>query len=381
MSALRVLAVVLLCGVGQAALAAPTACVAPAAPAAEAGAVMQANARLLAGLSPGGVHGREISGLPFWAAHAAAMDTAWAATSKRQLDVWRAFSEREIGALEASRGALYYPFSGPDFMYAHTMFPKARRYLLVGLEEPGTEPLWSSMDEGQAAASFAQMRQSTATLMRYSFFRTHGMQNDLRRGKLTGVAPVLMAMAARIGFDVRALDQVHLDDAGALCLGPAGPGGISGVRLVLAEAGTAQTRDLVYLRADLSDPALARTPQLALYVKSLGPGPVFLKAASYLMHRPQFSGARDLVLERARLILQDDSGIPFKAYSPTRWNGRLYGSYTKPIAIFKDRKQPSLREAYARNAKPLHTGIGYKHRSGTSNLQLFEKRAATLSMR
>jgi hypothetical protein len=378
MPTLRILLVVALCLPGYAAAVAPAACAVPGPTSTQAAEVTQASARLLAGLAPTGAHGREISRTRFWGTHAAAMESAWTRKRQRALDPWRGFSEREVDTLDGSHGALYYPFSGPDFMYAHTLFPRAPRYLLVGLEDPGMAPAWHRMDESQAAASLAQLRQSTATLMQLSFFRTNSMKEDFKRGQLKGVAPVLMAMAARSGFEVRAVDAVHLDDAGSLCLGAADKSGIGGVRLALGEAGATATRELVYLKVDLSDRALARTPQFERHVRALGAGPVFLKAASYLMHRAEFSVARNLVLERARLVLQDDSGIPYRAYSPTEWDRRLYGAYAKPIGLFKDRQQAALREAYARNARPLDSGIGYSHRAGTSNLQLFEKRAATV---
>ena len=369
-----------LCVACLTAAAAPASCVTPAVPAAEIAEVTQANARLLAGLPPTGVHGGEISGMSFWLAHARAMDAAWQRTSEHRLATWRAFAAREIDALDASRAPLFYPFSGPDFLYAHTLFPRAQRYLLVGLEPPGVAPRWGAMTASQAAASLAQLRQSTSTLLNLSFFRTESMRSDLNRGQLQGVAPVLMAMAARSGFNVRAVDEVHLNDAGALCMGAATDGGAGGVRLALAEPGAGALRELIYLRVDLGDRALAGTPQFERHVRSLGPGPVFLKAASYLMHKSNFSAVRAMVLERARLVVQDDSGIPYRAFQATQWNGRFYGAYAQPIPKFRDWTQPALREAYARSALPLDTGIGYSHRRGASNLQLFEKRDANPSM-
>ena len=94
------------------------------------------------------------------------------------------------------------------------------------------------------------------------------------------------------------------------------------------------------------------------------------------MHKPGFSMVRGIVLDRAGLVVQDDSGIPFQAFQSGQWNGRLFGTYAQPIPIFRDWTQQALREAYARDARPLDTGIGYSHRRGTSNLQLFEKRNA-----
>ncbi len=384
------------------ALAVDPACVAPGAPSAQTAELTQASARLLAGLPPAGAQGREISATPAWVAHAKEMDSTWKRTSERQLALWRTFADREIDKLDGARGTLYYPFSGPDFVYAHTLFPHAQRYVLVGLEPPGAAPRWSTMNETQAGASLTQLRQSMASLLRLSFFLTNNMKNDLKRGQLQGVAPVLMAMAVRSGFEVQAVDAVHLSADGALCMGAVTGARTNGVRLVLAAAETkaaggaaaggataaragaatavAAPREIVYLRVDLEDKALINTPEYARYVRSLGPGPVFLKSASYLMHKNYFSQSRKLVLERAKFVLQDDSGIPFSAYTGAEWNGKFYGSYVQPIGMFKSWNQPALRQAYARNAQPLDSGIGYSHRRGTSNLQLFERRPPKVAM-
>ena len=362
-----------------AALAAPGSCVVPGAPTAQAAELTQASARLLAGVPPTGVHGHEISATPAWIAHASEMDRTWRRTSERQLALWRTFAEREIDKIDGARAALYYPFSGPDFVYAHALFPHAPRYLLVGLEPPGAAPRWSSMNETQAAASLTQLRQSMASLLRLSFFLTNNMKRDLKRGQLQGVAPLLMAMAVRSGFEVLAVDAVHLGQDGTLCMDSLTGARTNGIRLLLGGAAASSPRELVYLNVDLEDKALLKTPEFERHVRSLGPGPVFLKSASYLMHKNYFSASRKLVLERASLVLQDDSGIPYRAYPPADWNGRFYGSYVQPIGMFRSWNQPGLREAYKGRALPLNSGIGYSHRNGTSNLQVFEKRSAKVA--
>jgi hypothetical protein len=379
MFASRLLTLALLCFGTATAVAAPAACIAPNPPDPATADVTQGSARLLAGLPPIGVHGQEISAMAFWIAHARAMDSAWRQTQDKRLALWRGFAARELDGLETARGALYYPFSGPDFLYAHTLFPRAPRYLLVGLEDPGSAPRWGSMNEAQAAASLTQLRESGASLMKLSFFLTNNMRRDLQRGKLKGVTPLLMAMAARSGFHVRAVDEVFLGDGGELCVGNPGAGQLRGIRLALAEPGATALRELVYLRVDLTDRALSATPQFERLVRGMGQGPVFLKAASYLLHKPYFSTARALALDRATLVLQDDSGIPYQAFAPAAWSGKFYGSYAQPIAKFRDWRQPALRQAYAKNARPLDSGIGYSHRSGTSNIQLFERKAARVT--
>jgi hypothetical protein len=103
-----------------------------------------------------------------------------------------------------------------------------------------------------------------------------------------------------------------------------------------------------------------------------------LKATSYMLHDENFSRIRSLILEDSALILQDDTGIPWRLLSSARFDVQLYGDYEKPYGkSFQFRLQRDLRAAYEdpqRRVKPLRFRIGYGAGRVTSNLQIARRR-------
>ena len=73
-----------------------------------------------------------------------------------------------------------------------------------------------------------------------------------------------------------------------------------------------------------------------------------LKAASYLMHSNNFSQVRDFLLTHSKVILQEDSGIPYRYFAKDKWDIRLYGHYIGPINRFLKHGQLDLQK----DAKP-----------------------------
>lgn len=340
-------------------------------------AVTTASAQLLGGVAPAGPHGTGIAQRPFWLAHARAMDGLWQQGAGQRRAEMLAFSRREL-ALSARDGeSVYYPFGGPDLVHAMALFPDARRYLLIGLEEPGTAPEWGALSEADAAVALAQLRGALRSVLPLGFFLTNDMRQDLKRGRITGVAPLLMATAARLGLAVMQVETIHVARDGSLCLGRGGTAGVSvdGARLLLRDT-AGNEREVIYLQADLSDAGLGRAPQPIAFLERHPPSPVLLKAASYLLHQTQFGALRALLLEHASMVLQDDSGLPFGTYDPQRWEARLFGIYRGPISLFGHRDQPLLRAAYQQSGRPLSFGIGYHHQAGHGNLQWMRRRAA-----
>src|SRR5439155_1581136 len=119
--------------------------------------------------------------------------------------------------------------------------------------------------------------------------------SQLGRGNLGGTLPILYVFLARLGCTV--LDTVYVHN-------PA-----EGVKITFSHGGGSQT--LYYFKTDLSggDSAFLR------WCAARGPGVSLIKAASYLMHGDGFSGVRSFLLEHSSFIVQDDSGIPMRAFS------------------------------------------------------------------
>ena len=109
-------------------------------------------------------------------------------------------------------------------------------------------------------------------------------------------------------------------------------------------------------------------------MSGLGGNVTYFKAASYLMHDDGFSQAREFFLNRSRVIVQDDSGIPFRHFGQG-WSLRFYGNYERPIELFAKHQQEDLRQAYATNpTAPLDFGTGYDVNQWAGNLLVAIKR-------
>jgi hypothetical protein len=154
---------------------------------------------------------------------------------------------------------------------------------------------------------------------------------------------------------------------------------VPGAEIVL-RAQDGQEKKVYYFSADLNDWQLnASKGAILRYVESLGPLTTYVKAATYLMHKPYFSKVRNLILEHSPYILQDDSGIAMKYFSSTDWQLTYYGVYRRPISLFASHYQPELAASYndsLQRPRPLPFGTGYNWRQKDSNLLLAQRRKA-----
>ena len=94
------------------------------------------------------------------------------------------------------------------------------------------------------------------------------------------------------------------------------------------------------------------------------------------MHKPYFSTIRGVILKQSDVVVQDDSGIPYRFFHDNEWDVQLFGTYSEPIKLFSDWQQDDLKDAYAApNIQPLGFGYGYRFKPDTSNLLLARRRA------
>ncbi|MBO9999038.1 MAG: hypothetical protein J7641_08540 [Cyanobacteria bacterium SID2] len=307
-----------------------------------------------------------------WNDHAAYLDSAWQQLEAQQLSRARAWAETELKPLNDVTPALFYPFSGPDFLYAYTFFPKATDYVLVGLEPVGRVPNFENLSEGEVQQKLNEVSQSLYAILQYSFFRTNSMAQDLQQ---QGVLPILMVFMARTNQQLLDVQYVGLDESANLQVVKEGEaeaqGLIPGVKVTFVPEGRTVPKTLYYFSTDLSDDGLVETPEFLKFVGTFDRPVTYLKAASYLMHNDYFSQVRDLILTNSQAVLQDDSGIPVRFFDEASWDRQFYGSYVSPIELFAERYQSDLRAIYTSDSTitPLDFGIGYKYYND-SNLML-----------
>lgn len=313
-------------------------------------------ARFLAGLPVRGSAAEVWARDAVWVEHATAMDAAWDKQDRRQIGRVREWARKFLPAAQTN-GTAYYMFSGPDFPYAHAFFPNASTYIMVGTEPVGRIPDFGQVPSEALANGLAGLRQSMKTMLSFHYFVTKEMRVDLVRDQLGGVTPILFVFMARLGLEIREVTFVK---------SPA-----SGVKIVFSGPG-GRLQTVYYFDTDLSG---GGQTAFLRWCAQQGPGVSLLKAASYLPHSNGFAGVREFLLQNSTTIVQDDSGIPFKAFDPARWNVRLFGNYQKTIPLFAKEFQPGLAQAYlASNPADLGFSFSYHWHPRDAMLMLVTRR-------
>jgi len=333
-----------------------------------------ATARYLAGLPVAGPplegHGRD----PGWAAHAADLDRAWAQLDQRQLAKIREWGPQFLGESYEDDGPMFYMFGGPDFLYANAFFPKARTYILCGIEPVGPLPDIDKIPRAALPSALANLRKSLDSMLNWSFFITKHMKVDLKQTQLSGTLPVLYVFLARLGYTIESVDLVALDRSGNFVT--AGKGTIPGAKIVFTR-GDGREQTLYYFMSDLANWAIKANPGFSKFCEQQGDGVSLLKAASYLMHEETFSQVRNFLLTRSKLILQDDSGIPLRFFEADKWVVRYCGRYAGPIPMFKKYPQPELATIYARTMPvPIEFGFGYRWQPNRASLMIARRKTS-----
>lgn len=325
-----------------------------------------ATAKFLAGLPVRDTPLENYATIPEWMTHAVDLDRAWKQFNDRQLSKIRAWAPQALGSAHQDTGPMYYMFSGPDFLYANAFFPNASTYILCGIEPVGPVPDLEKISRDALPSSLATLRKSLDSVLSWSFFITKNMKVDLKETELSGTLPVLYVLLARAGCTIDSVTPVALDRTGNFV--PEGKGTTSGVKIIFSgTAGRPQT--LYYFTADVANWALKMNPGFIKFCEQQGDGVSLLKAASYLMHLNSFSQIRGFLLDQSKLILQDDSGIPFRFFAKNEWDIRFHGRYIGPIKRFLEHGQLDLNKENSIAApSPLPFSFGYQWQPSRSSL-------------
>ncbi len=311
---------------------------------------------------------------PRYLEHGATYAETWRGFHKKYFAPMREWAAANVEPVVGRPRVLYYLFGGPDFVNAYAMFPNASVYVLGGLEPVGSMVPPERLDAARALAGLANLRESTLVTLQFSHFITKDMKVELEETDFRGVMPVLYSFVALTGGRIVGADYVGIGEAGAVTLtSSVVPSGMApGLRIVFQKKDGSATQTLYYVSADLSDDAFKLDGSLSRWMAGMGPGVGYLKAASYLLHEPYFSNARNFLLTNCTAILQDDSGIPLRSFLTADWRLNFFGDYTGTLEIFQKYVQPELVQAYRTpgGARELPFGTGYKWQPGASNLLL-----------
>lgn len=339
-------------------------------------------ARLLAGVRPEGADP---------AASAVMDDPAWVAHSKAARAGDRQLRQRlaRMGQWQSRHLAqfnpgapLLYPFSGPDFINAYALFPDAPRYVFFSLEPVGKVPQLERMESGEREALFSDLRAALNDLVALNFFITPNMKEELHTEALQGTAPILLAMMGVLGLQV---DEASAFDpwpertrSYATGAGPHPAPAAAALRIVFHDPRTGRPQTLEYYSLDVSDHALKYRPEFLPSLKAVARPTVLLKSASYLLHGEHFRRLRQELLDDAQLIVQDDTGLPYRTLLKAGYEVTLFGQYERPVKLFESRYQEDLEQAFEAGAdhEPLPFPFGYNWRKEGKSGLIVARRSA-----
>jgi len=306
-----------------------------------------------------------------WKKYANELDTLFSSGNKRRFSSMTQWADTEL-IRNQDITTLFYPFGGPDFLNAHIFYPGVDRYIMIGLEPVGYIPDVCKEIPDSVASYFNAVTNSMNDIFRRSYFITSRMNTDLNKAKANGTVPLISLFIKRTGHHILSIQRLGIDTLGN-CL-PIDSiknqkNVISGVKIDFTAQKDQKVQSVYYFRTDISDAGLKKRRGFKTYLSKLPVSFTYLKAASYLMHFDDFKMIRDLVFEKSRTILQDDSGIAFKYFDVNKWDIKLYGKYSKPIKDFSYISEPDLEKAYKTfPVKALDFTVGYSYKSGSANL-------------
>ena len=348
---------------------------------------VNSTARLLSGLPPSYPGHFGIAEFQYWKDHSVGMRSAWTQVSSVRVTAMSAWRDNTINSTCPAGKTLLYPFSGPDFFNAYWLFPDCENYVLFGLEHIGEVPEVENITERDLGRLLADVRTAVSDLMDRNYFITENMSRQLRTAQLRGVIPLLIIPMALSEVEILRIVPHELPrqlrNRGTTATKnierPAKTPmrQLNGITIEFRKPGKSMVQRLHYFTLDATDEGLQHYPEFVTFLQSLAPTNTFLKAASYLLHGREFRRLRSTLLEVSDFLLQDDTGLPFYALQPKRWNVRLYGRYETPIPPFERAFQPSLDKAYkAARPEPLPFEFGYSFsdkRDNRSNVLIGRK--------
>ena len=317
-----------------------------------------------------------IAGLPVDSAselYSMTQTAEWKAYSIEEKSAWDKFksvSDQAIAWRDAELpnagkpfNTLFYPFGGPDYLFANIFFPDAHNYIMIGLENPGSVPQFDAAAKKDLKKVLGLYKDAISDVIQLSFFRTVDMKVELTTKAIDGTAPIIMLFLARSGKQLLDVQPMTLDKDGKLVYTNGKTKHIA-IELKFRNPGDTAVRHIYYLSTNLADPALKENKPFHMFLNNIDSTSIsFVKSATYLMHKSYFSIIRNTVLNKSTMVLQDHSGIAYKFLDKKKWDITLYGTYEKPINLFKDFYEPDLFEAFKKSSKPLNYRIGYNSKS------------------
>ncbi|MDB4340183.1 hypothetical protein OAA13_00865, partial [Crocinitomicaceae bacterium] len=257
---------------------------------------------------------------------------------------------------------LFYPFSGPDIAYAYSMIPTAQNYYLFGLEPVGEIPNLKGLKSNALPALFNSINSAISDNLNLSFFITKNMKSDLSNHEIKGTIPILLFFMSRMDLHIQNIKPVSISTEGTLEYSKSSEFK-SGVEISFLRNGSKKLNNVYYFSMDISNYNTETELNLRKFTENLNEVTTLVKSSSYCMHTDKYSLIRELTLNCSDVIVQDDTGVPLKFFTPKEWEINTYGTYVAPISVFSMHKQNDLKDLIKESAKTINFRFGYNNPS------------------
>ncbi|MDR2735037.1 MAG: hypothetical protein LBC99_10470 [Spirochaetota bacterium] len=301
------------------------------------------------------------------------MEKYWRSFRVSTFDKIRAWQGREIADLD--RATILYPFSGPDFLNVYAVYPDADTYIMIGLEMGGLVPRLEEMPEPELRKGLAMMVEGFRIYIGWNFYRTLGMADDLDKSPFTGTLPHVLTQLAWLDAKPLSIASVRFTPEGEMIKEPLQRGEMTRSWVMECRASSGRTQRIIYLCQDISNEGLRGEQGVKRWLEALPPVSGLFKAASYLPPRVEFSEITRICLDKMKVLVQDDSGIPYRMLK-SNYDVTVYGWYVGPHRKFPSYGQPDLAAIYRASAKrSIEFNFQYDRPDKTRNLMVARRKA------
>ncbi|HOO72500.1 MAG TPA: hypothetical protein PK926_12130 [Spirochaetota bacterium] len=303
------------------------------------------------------------------------IDRCWSMVQEPNREKIESWKKDHMPARSGAK--VLYPFSGPDMLNALIFFPSAEEYILFGLEAPGQIPSLTGKSPDRIIAGLKELRDVLNTMIWVNFFKTNDMRKDIGTSEYDSTSSVIMWFIAREHYNLENVKKIWIGLSGKLTDKQPADGGLNsvpGVEFRFSD-NKGRKKRARYFQVDVSDQSVSFNTLFVPFLKSQGRFSTMIKSASYLMfYQGRFDSIRSVILAQSDVIIQDDSGIPYRYFTRDTWELSLHGIYIKPIAKFGSMFQADFKESMNRlSTGPLPFSYGYHYKQNESNLMIAEK--------
>ena len=318
-------------------------------------AAVRTAAILLAGQQPVTGLPAAIAQSPRWLSFAKEVSANWARYSQKIADP---MSQWALAELPVTPDTVFYPFSGPDFVTVRQLFPTAKRYVMMAMQNAERPLDLANIAPELLEPSLGVLTSAWQHFGEHGFYVTEYLEKYLYSTRANiGASTFIVSFLSLQGFEIERIVPIQVAADGTLQELALDTPRWRSVRIQASKQGQPIIVD--YLKIDLSNAGLQAAPENLKLISALTKNPVLFKAASHLPQNVGFSVIANQVLENSPLVVQDETGLKYTNLIQAH-QVALFGKFVVAHHAFQS-YHGDLAKAFAKrdDIKPLNFRFGY----------------------